>query len=58
MSPGNNKDLVFTYDELVAATNNFASLIGEGGFGSVFKGKIGNEVTLYLFVFYFLLTST
>ncbi|KDP34216.1 hypothetical protein JCGZ_07787 [Jatropha curcas] len=34
----------FTYDELVAATNGFAdaNLIGEGGFGYVHKGFLGN----------------
>lgn len=33
---------VFSYPELVQATNNFSRLlkIGEGGFGSVFRGTI------------------
>ncbi|PON95425.1 GPCR kinase [Trema orientale] len=30
----------FTYAELVVATNNFASLLGEGGFGHVYKGRL------------------
>ncbi|KAG2239602.1 hypothetical protein Bca52824_091560 [Brassica carinata] len=32
----------FTYRELATATNNFRleSMIGHGGFGSVFKGKL------------------
>ncbi|PON61256.1 Mitogen-activated protein kinase kinase kinase [Parasponia andersonii] len=30
----------FTYSELVAATNNFSSIIGVGGFGRVYKGRL------------------
>ncbi|KAL3526263.1 hypothetical protein ACH5RR_010919 [Cinchona calisaya] len=41
-SPAENCNPTFSYRELAAATNNFRreSLIGEGGFGSVYKGKI------------------
>ncbi|KAI3708540.1 hypothetical protein L2E82_37752 [Cichorium intybus] len=37
----------FTYEELSAATKNFSYnfLIGEGGFGRVYKGKIANKTT-------------
>ncbi|KAK2644443.1 hypothetical protein Ddye_019638 [Dipteronia dyeriana] len=37
-----NTCIVFTYQDLVAATNNFDSmrLVGEGGFGMVYKGYI------------------
>ncbi|CAN8266327.1 unnamed protein product [Cochlearia groenlandica] len=37
-----NQTQIFTYRELATATNNFRteSLIGRGGFGDVFKGKI------------------
>ncbi|KAL5775439.1 hypothetical protein ACOSP7_012996 [Xanthoceras sorbifolium] len=37
-----NTCIVFTYQELVAATNNFnpMCLVGEGGFGRVYKGYI------------------
>ncbi|KAL3634294.1 hypothetical protein CASFOL_021348 [Castilleja foliolosa] len=30
----------FTFHELAVATNNFESLIGEGGFGRVYKGRL------------------
>ncbi|CAN6363003.1 unnamed protein product [Urochloa humidicola] len=43
---------VFTFKELVVASNNFApeSLIGRGGFGSVYKGRLrdGREVAIKL----------
>ncbi|XP_044971833.1 PR5-like receptor kinase [Hordeum vulgare subsp. vulgare] len=34
----------FTYQQLKAATEQFADKLGEGGFGSVFKGKFGDEM--------------
>uniref|UniRef100_A0A0D9UY18 Receptor-like serine/threonine-protein kinase n=1 Tax=Leersia perrieri TaxID=77586 RepID=A0A0D9UY18_9ORYZ len=34
----------FTFKILKAATNDFSSKLGEGGFGSVFLGKLGNEM--------------
>nr|XP_018675681.1 PREDICTED: serine/threonine-protein kinase PBS1-like [Musa acuminata subsp. malaccensis] len=39
---GNNSTRVFTFDELSAATNNFKAecLLGEGGFGRVYKGHL------------------
>ncbi|XP_072961164.1 G-type lectin S-receptor-like serine/threonine-protein kinase SD2-5 [Typha angustifolia] len=33
----------FTFEELKEASENFSEKLGEGGFGSVFEGKIGNE---------------
>lgn len=40
----------FTYEELIKATNGFSSqnLLGEGGFGSVYKGHLldGREVAV------------
>nr|CAD1842241.1 unnamed protein product [Ananas comosus var. bracteatus] len=33
----------FSYKELKEATENFSRKLGEGGFGSVFEGKIGDE---------------
>ncbi|KAL6843221.1 hypothetical protein ACP4OV_026934 [Aristida adscensionis] len=39
--PGTPKH--FSFDELKVATNNFSLKLGGGGFGSVFKGKIGKE---------------
>ena len=47
----NNSVRVFTYDELVSATYNFTTVIGTGGFGNVYEGRIGNEVTFF-FVFH------
>ncbi|XP_028095118.1 probable serine/threonine-protein kinase PBL7 isoform X1 [Camellia sinensis] len=42
VSGANNNSQTFKYRELATATNNFRfeSLIGEGGFGQVYKGKI------------------
>ncbi|PKU87666.1 G-type lectin S-receptor-like serine/threonine-protein kinase At5g35370 [Dendrobium catenatum] len=33
----------FTYEELIAATNNFRTKIGSGGFGEVFKGDLPDK---------------
>ncbi|XP_072960542.1 G-type lectin S-receptor-like serine/threonine-protein kinase SD2-5 [Typha angustifolia] len=33
----------FTFEELKEASDNFSKKLGEGGFGSVFEGKIGDE---------------
>ncbi|VAH72180.1 unnamed protein product [Triticum turgidum subsp. durum] len=33
----------FTFQQLRAATEQFADKLGEGGFGSVFKGQLGDE---------------
>lgn len=45
-----NSRLWFTYEELVKATNGFSNenLLGEGGFGSVYKGCLadGKEVAV------------
>ncbi|XP_021829655.1 probable LRR receptor-like serine/threonine-protein kinase At1g05700, partial [Prunus avium] len=34
----------FTYSEIVKITNNFASIIGRGGFGKVYLGTLKNEI--------------
>ncbi|KAG0470903.1 hypothetical protein HPP92_017603 [Vanilla planifolia] len=48
LGDGNIAGRVFTYKELLAATNNFrvSNLLGSGGFGRVYKGHIAetNEV--------------
>ncbi|KAL9993895.1 putative non-specific serine/threonine protein kinase [Helianthus debilis subsp. tardiflorus] len=33
----------FTYEELKTATENFTKKLGQGGFGSVFKGTLEDE---------------
>ncbi|KAI7727679.1 hypothetical protein M8C21_031632 [Ambrosia artemisiifolia] len=33
----------FTYSELVGITNNFQNEIGKGGFGTVFRGSVGDK---------------
>jgi len=33
---------VFTYKEIKVATSNFKEIIGRGGFGSVYLGKLPN----------------
>ena len=44
---GDGAPIRFTYDQLIVATQNFSELLGEGGFGKVYKGRIilvmGNE---------------
>jgi len=36
----------FTFQSLQEATKNFSSKIGEGGFGSVFKGELGSQLVV------------
>lgn len=54
---GNNSARVFTYAELEAAMKNFKaeSLLGEGGFGRVYRGHLDdtNQVIIYKFDFKF-----
>lgn len=33
---------IFTYKEIKAATNNFKDVLGTGGFGSVYLGKLSD----------------
>lgn len=46
---------VFTFRELATATDNFSQdlLVGEGGFGRVYKGTITrkNQVSLFLYMY-------
>lgn len=48
MGKENKSAKIFSYRELCAATTNFNSenLLGEGGFGRVYKGKLENQVVL------------
>ena len=46
---GNITSRIFTYCELCEATKNFAlqNLIGEGGFGKVYRGLVDDQVKSY-----------
>ena len=33
----------YSYSEVVSITNNFKTIIGEGGFGKVYLGKLKDE---------------
>jgi hypothetical protein len=48
MVPNPTKCRAFTPQEIMAATQNFSRKIGQGGFGSVFFGKLpeGNEIAV------------
>ena len=37
-----NAARLFTFGEMIRATNNFSTEIGRGGFGIVFKGSLGD----------------
>lgn len=52
-SPKGNAARSFTFKELALATQNFreANLIGEGGFGSVYKGRLESGWVIMLLVF-------
>lgn len=43
----------FTFRQMAIATNNFSieNLVGEGGFGRVYKGYIEGVDEVYLFVY-------
>ena len=44
----------FTLEEMMEATNNFSRKIGQGGFGSVFFGKLkeGTEIAVKVLTFF------
>ena len=46
-----SKNQPFTYTEIVSITNNFQTIIGEGGFGKVYLGNLkdGRQVAVKLF---------
>ncbi|KAI5555571.1 hypothetical protein BDE02_19G091200 [Populus trichocarpa] len=46
-----SKNQPFTYTEIVSITNNFQTIIGEGGFGKVYLGNLkdGHQVAVKLF---------
>jgi len=52
---GNITSRIFTYCELCEATKNFAlqNLIGEGGFGRVYKGYIQDLHQVYIHLSFF-----
>jgi hypothetical protein len=45
-----SKNQPFTYTEIVSITNNFQTIIGEGGFGKVYLGNLkdGHQVAVKL----------
>ena len=45
-----SKNQPFTYTEIVSITNNFQTIIGEGGFGKVYLGNLndGRQVAVKL----------
>ena len=38
-----SKNRQYSYSEVVSITNNFKTIIGEGGFGKVYLGKLKDE---------------
>ena len=38
-----SKNRRYSYSEVVSITNNFKTIIGEGGFGKVYLGKLKDE---------------
>ena len=38
-----SKNQQFTYSEIVHITNNFKTIIGEGGFGKVYLGTLNDD---------------
>jgi serine/threonine-protein kinase PBS1 len=54
-SEGSVRAHTFTLQELKAATNNFSPecLLGEGGFGPVYKGRLENLKNVSCDYFYF-----
>ena len=38
-----SKNQRYSYSEVVSITNNFKNIIGEGGFGEVCLGRLGDE---------------
>ena len=48
VSKAKNAACHFTYEEIERATNNFSEVIGRGGFGIVYKGRLedGKDVAV------------
>jgi hypothetical protein len=40
-----NAARAFTYQEIIAATRNFSTILGRGGFGIVYKGTLEDGTT-------------
>lgn len=54
MMPNRTISRAFTLQEMIAATENFSRKIGQGGFGSVFLGKLpnGKEIAVKVLSFF------
>ena len=52
LNPRSNLPQIFTYNELVAATNNFSDSVKVGGFGYVYKGTLPNSNQVFIKTYY------
>ena len=43
-----SKNQHYSYSEAVSITNNFKTIIGEGGFGKVYLGKLKDETQVVI----------
>ena len=43
-----SKNQHYSYSEVVSITNNFKTIIGEGGFGKVYLGKLKDETQVVI----------
>lgn len=60
LGKGNVTSKIFSYRELCVTTQNFhpSNMIGEGGFGRVYRGRIATTNQVYHFNFSFQIFNT